>query len=434
MKGASPFRVVLTRELYRLFRSPGLWVALVAPSALLVGLLWYLEDAPRSTGDNYSLSLMIGARGASFWLSVTYLPIGFLLTRAYGTRLRQVAEFASSRLIARRTAANARSLALLIVSAGCASIAIAALAWAAPTSLRSKIPVLLYHDMLRAHQLGDFELSFPDEEAADCFEAYQARFSDLPPACSGFGLAVLETTAPFLFLDSDEGVCLDDWMAQGCGLSSRRFSPGRTTMVPVVEDDRKCLETWAVSPGATSAGLAARILHEYGAPDPSHVVQGERRPDPGGSPVGHWVTLVRASPEEQHCADAWASSYAPLRGECYLTVFEQRSLADMTLVERNRADEISRRKPRAFVHGFSAAVYIALSAGLWVLFWSLFGTAVGLRPAGAATTATSIIVGAVACWLGATLGGVASNLWVLGALCLAAYGMVIALWTRSDLD
>lgn len=435
MKGASTFRVVLTRELHRMFRSPGLWVALLVPSALLVGLLWYLEDAPRSTGDNYSLSLMmIGARSASFWLSVAYLPIGFLLTRAYGTRLRQVAAFASSRPIARRTAANARSLALLIVSAGLASIAIAALAWAAPTSLRSQIPVLLYHDMLSADQPGEFELSFPDEQAADCFEAYQARFLELPRACSLFGFAVLESTAPFLFLEADEGVCLDDWMTQQCGLHSRRFSPGRTTMVPVVEDDRKCLETWVASAGATCPGLARRILHEYGASDPSQVIQGERRPDPGASPVGHWVTLVRASREEQHCADAWASSYAPLREECYRTVSGERSLLGMTPAERNRAGEISMRKPRAFVHGLPSAVYIGLSAGLWMLFWSLFGTAVGLRPAGAATTATSIIVGAVACGLGATLGGVASNLWVLGTLCLAAYGAVIALWTRSDLD
>ena len=240
--------------------------------------------------------------------------------------------------------------------------------------------------------------------------------------------------APFLFLDAEGGVGLDHWLEQGCGLRSRRFSPGRTSMVSLAEDDRKCLETWAASPGATCPGLAASILHEYGAPDFSHVIQGERRPDPGGSPVGHWVTLVRASPEEQHCADAWALSYAPLREECYLTVSGERSLLGMTPAERNRAGEISMRKPRAFVHGLPAAVYIGLSAGLWVLFWSLFGTAVGLRPAGAATTATSIIVGAVACWLGATLGGVASNLWVLGALCLAAYGMVIALWTRSDLD
>ena len=433
MKGASPFRAVLTRELRRMFRSPGLWVALLVPSALLVGVLWYLEDATRSTGNNYSLSLMIGARVASVWLSVAFVPMGLLLTRAYGTRLRKVAEFVSSRLVARRTAANARSLALFIVSAGLASIALAALAWAAPTSLRSKIPVLLYHDMLRAHQLGA-ELSFPDERAADCFDAYEARFSELPPACSSFGLDVLETTAPFLFLDAHEGVCLDDWIAQHCGLSSRRFSPSGTTMVPVLEDDRKCLEAWAAGQGATCAELAARMLHDYGGPDPTHVVQGVRRPDPGGTPVGHWVTLVRASPEEQHCADAWASSYAPLREECYLTVFDQRSLADMTLAERNRANELWMSKPRAFVHGFPAGVYIALSAGLWALFWSLFGTAVGLRPAGAATTSTSIIVGVVACWLGITLGGIASNLWVLGVLCLAAYGAVIALWTRSDLD
>ncbi len=434
MKSASPFRVVFTRELHRLLRSLGLWVALVAPSALLVGVLWYLEDAPRSTGDNYSLSLMLGARLASFWLAVACIPVGILLIRAYGTRLQRVATFLSSRPVARRTAAHARSLALLIVAFGVSLITMAALAWAAPTSMRREVPVVLYLEMLRASELGKFELTFPNERAADCFEAYAGRVHALPPGCFNFATKVLESTAPFVFLDSGQGLCLDDWTDQHCGLGYRRFSPSGTTIVPVVEEDRECLEGWAASRNPTCADLATKLLDEYVAPDQPQSIRGERRPDPGAIRVGHRVTLIRASAEEQHCADAWASSFQPLREECYLTVFEERSLADMTPAEQNRAQELARRKPRAFVHGPPAAINIALSAGLWVLFWSLFGTAVGLRPAGAGTTATSIIIGAVACWLGATFGGIASNLWVLGALCLAAYVGVIALWTRSDLD
>jgi hypothetical protein len=415
-----------------MIQSPGLWVALVAPSALLVGLLGYLEDAPRSTGDNYSLSLIIGARGASFWLAVACIPVGVLLTRAYGARLQRVAAFLSSRPIARRTAAHARALALLIVAFGVSLITMAALAWAAPTSMRSKVPVVLYLEMLRASELGEFELTFPNERAADCFEAYAGRVHALPPGCFNFAVEVLESTAPFVFLDSDQGLCLDDWTDQHCGFAYRRFSPSGTTMVPVVEEDRECLEGWEASRDPTCADLATKLLDEYVAPDQPQSIRSERRPDPGASRVGHRVTLIRASAEEQHCADAWASSFQPLREECYLTQHD--GWLGKTPEDQRRVHELSMRKPRAFVRGRPPAIYIALSAGLWVLFWSLFGTAVGLRPAGAATTATSIIVGVVACWLGATFGGVASNLWVLGTLCLVAYGTVIALWTRSDLD
>jgi hypothetical protein len=435
MKCARPFRVALVGELRRMLRSPGLLVAALVPLVLAVALLWYGEDAPRSTGDNYSLSLMLmSAWLADFWFGLACIPIGVLLTRAYGARLRQMAAFLSSRPIARRTAVHARVLALLIVASGVSLIALVALALAAPTSTRSEVPVVLYLDMLKASALGEVELTFPNERAAGCFEAYEARVDALPPGCRLFGVDVLEGTAPFVFLDADEGRCLDHWTDPGCRLGYyRRFSSRGTSIVSVGEEDRDCLEGWAGSQDPTCARLATRLLDEYVASKQLERPRGERRPDPGASLVGHRVTLVRASAEEQHCADAWAASFQPLREECYVTE-PDRWGSDRTPEEQERAGELSHRKPRAFVHGVPAAVQIALAAGLWVLFWSLFGTAVGLRPAGAATTVSSILVGGVAYWLGASLGGPMSNLVVLGCLCLAAYAAVVALWTRTDLD
>lgn len=434
MKGAGPFRVALVNELRRMLRSPGLWVALLVPLALSVALLWYGEDAPRSTGDNYSLSLMLwSAWLADIWFGLAYIPIGILLTRAYGARLRRMAAFLSSRPVARRTAVHARVLALLIVASGVSLVTMVALALAAPTSTRSEVPLVLYLDMLKANALGEIELTFPNERAAGCFEAYEARVNALPPGCHLFGVDVLEGTAPFVFLDADEGLCLDDWTGSGCELGYRRFSSRGTSFVSVVEKDRDCLEVWAGSQDPTCARLATRLLDEYVASKQLEPPRSERRPDPGGRPVGHRVTLVRASAEEQRCAEAWAASFQPLREECYLTEHDRRG-SEGTPEERERAAELSHRKPRAFVHGVPAAVQVAISAGLWVLFWSLFGTAVGLRPAGVATTVSSILVGGVAYWLGASLGGPMSNPIILGCLCLAAYAAVLALWTRTDLD
>ena len=344
-----------------------------------------------------------------------------------------MAAFLSSRPIARRTAVHARVLALLIVASGVSLIALVALALAAPTSTRSEVPVVLYLDMLKANALGEVDLTFPNERAAGCFDAYEARVDALPPGCHLFGVDVLEGTAPFVFLDADEGLCLDDWTGPDCEWSYRRFSSRGTSFVSVLEKDRDCLEEWAGSQDPTCARLATRLLDEYVAPKQLERPRSERRPDPGASLVGHRVTLVRASAEEQRCADAWAASFQPLREECYVTESD-RGGSDRTPEEQERAGELSHRKPRAFVHGVPAAVQIALSAGFWVLFWSLFGTAVGLRPAGAATTVSSILVGGFAYWLGASLGGPMSNLVVLGCLCLAAYAAVVALWTRTDLD
>jgi hypothetical protein len=430
MKGARSFRVALAGELRRMLRSPGLLVAALVPLVLTVALLWYREDALRSTGDNYSLSLMLmSAWLADFWFGLACIPIGFLLTRAYGARLRRMAAFLSSRPIARRTAVHARVLALLIVASGVSLIAMVALALAAPTSTRSEVPVVLYLDMLKANALGEVELTFPNERAAGCFEAYEARVDALPPGCHLFGVDVLEGAAPFVFLDAGEGLCLDDWTGSGCSLGYRRVSSRGTSIVSVVEEDRDCLEGWAGSQDPICGRLATRLLDEYVASEQPERPRSERRPDPGASLVGHRVTLVRASAEEQRCADAWASSFQPLLEECYETEW-----SDRTSEEQKRAGELSHRKPRAFVHGVPAAVQIAISAGLWVLFWSLFGTAVGLRPAGVGTTVSSILVGGVAYWLGATLGGPTSNPVVLGCLCLAAYAAVVALWTGTDLD
>ncbi len=434
MKCARPFRVALVGELRRMLRSPGLLVAALVPLVLTVALLWYGEDAPRSTGDNYALSLMLwSAWLADFWFGLACIPLGFLLTRAYGARLRQMAAFLSSRPITRRTAVHARVLALLIVASGVSLIALVALALAAPTSTRSEVPVVLYLDMLKASALGEVELTFPNERAAECFEAYEARVDALPRGCHLFGVDVLEGTAPFVFLDADEGLCLDDWTGPDCRLGCRRVSSRGTSFVSVVEKDRECLEGWAGSQDPTCARLATRLLDEYVASKQLKRPRSERRPDPGASLVGHRVTLVHASAEEQHCADAWAASFQPLREECYVTD-PDRWGSDRTPEEQERAGELSHRRPRAFVHGVPAAVQIALAAGLWVLFWSLFGTAVCLRPAGAATTVSSIFVGGVAYWLGASLGGPVSNLVVLGCLCMAAYAAVVALWTRTDLD
>lgn len=430
MKGAGPFRVALANELRRMLRSPGLWVALLVPLALSVALLWYGEDAPRSTGDNYSLSLMLwSAWLADFGFGLAYIPIGILLTRAHGARLRRMAAFLSSRPVARRTAAHARVLALLIVASSVSLVTMVALALAAPTSTRSEVPVVLYLDMLKANALGEIELTFPNERAAGCFEAYEARVDALPPGCHLFGVDVLEGTAPFVFLDADEGLCLDGWTGSGCGLGYRRFSSRGTNFVSVVEKDRDCLEGWAGNQDPICGRIATQLLDEYVASAQLEQRRSERRPDPGASLVGHRVTLVRASAEEQRCADAWTSSFRPLREECYVTEWSDRAPE-----EQERAGELSHRNPRAFVHGVPAAVQIAISAGLWVLFWSLFGTAVGLRPAGVATTASSILVGGVAYWLGASLGGPMSNPIILGCLCLAAYAAVLALWTRTDLD
>jgi len=434
MKGAGPFHVALANELRSMLRSPGLWVALLVPLAVSAALLWYGEDAPRSTGENYSLSLMLwSAWLADFWFGLAFIPIGILLTRAQGARVRRTAAFVSSRPILRRTAVHARVLALLIVASGVSMIAMAALALAAPMSTRSEVQVVLYLDMIKANAFGEVELTFPNERAAECFDAYEARVDALPHGCHLFGVDVLEGTAPFLFLDADEGLCLDDWTGPDCRLGYRRFSSRGTSFVSVAEKDRDCLEGWAGSQDPACARLASRLLDEYVRSKQLERPRSERRPDRGASLVGHRVTLVRASAEEQDCSDAWAASFQPLREECYVTEFNRLG-SDRTPEEEKRAIQLSHRRPRAFVHGVPAAVQIALAAGLWVFFWSLFGTAVGLRPAGAATTVSSVLVGGAAYWLGASLGGPMSNLVVLGCLCLGAYAAVVALWTRTDLD